>query len=787
MRALDRKLWRDLRRIWAQSIAIALVLACGIMVLVLAQGAQQSLLDTRDAYYDRNRFADVFAQATRAPRSLMPEILAIPGVAQAEARIVLGALADLPGMAEPATLRVLSLPADGQPRLNVPLVRAGHLPDPARPDEVALSEPFAEANGLRPGDRFHVILNGQRRELTVAARVLSPEFVFTMGPGGLMPDDRRAGVLWMGEAAAAARDMDGAFNDVTLRLTRDGNAPAVIAALDALLDPYGGTGAQDRDRQSSHAFLNSELQQLGAMALILPPIFLIVSAFLVNMVLGRLIALERPQIGLLKAVGYTTPAIALHDFQMSIGIGILGVALGWGMGSWFGHLVTGMYQDFFRLPVLIYRPGIGPYLLSGALGLATVTLGALRAVWTTVRLPPAGAMLPPAPPAFRKGLSDQIGRVLRLRQTGLMILRSITRWPLRAGITVFGVAASIAVLVASFFTFDAMDQMTDELFTLSNRQHVTLTLSEATLTDRAVADAHGLPGVRRAEASYVIPVRLHSAHRTRLVGMTAPPDDAMLTQLLDSDGTIIRLPETGLALPEGLADALALSRGDAVRIDLLTGTRETIETRVTAIFRQGLGEMAYMSPDALFPLLRTAPQANTLNLMIDPTTLPALKDRVKSTPAIAGLVNWIEVLATFRDTIRQNILTMAAIYTILGMLITIGVVYNAARIMLSERAHELASLRVLGFTRAEVSGVLIGELMVLTLAGVPVGMLAGYGVAALMVRGFSTDVVSLPLVIERSTYASAALVVTLTALAVAFIVRRRLDGTDLSSALKRRE
>lgn len=787
MRALDRKLIRDLRRIWAQTLAIAGVLACGVMVLVLSQGAQRSLTETRDAYYERHRFADVFAGLTRAPLPLLADIAALDGVAQAEGRIVLPATVDLPDLSEPATARVISLPEDGTPRLDQPLLRAGRMPDPLRGDEVAISEPFAQANGLVPGGRLRIVLNGQRRDLTVTGHVLSPEFIYTMAPGAMMPDDRRFGLIWMAEAEmAAAGNLDGAFNDLTLALARGADERAVIAALDLLLAPYGGTGAIGRDRQSSHSFLTNELAQLRAMAVVLPPIFLTVSAFLVNMVLGRLIALDRQQIGLLKAVGYDSGAIARHYLKMTLGIGVVGVLFGWAMGWWLGQGMTRMYAEFFRFPWLIYVPGLRSFAISGALGLATVVIGALRAVRASAALPPAVAMAPPAPPSYAKGLADVVGRALRLRQTSMMILRSVTRWPGRAAVTVFGVSASVAVLVASFFTFDTIGLIMEEIFGQANRQNVTLVLS-SNLPARAVEDALALPGIRAAEGGIALPVRLSHGTRSRLLVLQGRAPDSRLSRLLDAEGRSVTLPAAGLVLPHSLADGLGLGLGDRAVVELLAPPRETWVLPVTALVHQSMGQEIHMALPALYALMRTAPQVNLLHLSVDTDALDALNARVKETPAIAGLTLWSEVRRQFDATVARNFVTTTTIYTILGMLITIGVVYNAARIQLAERAHELASLRVLGFTRAEVAYVLVGELMLLTLCALPLGWLGGYGFAALIVNGFSSDLVSLPLSISRRTYALAALIVTATALASALIVRRRLDRIDLVSALKQRE
>ncbi|MBR9651385.1 ABC transporter permease [Thalassovita aquimarina] len=787
MRALDLKLLRDLRHIWAQSLAIALVLACGIMVMTLASGTQRSLTETRAAYYERHRFADVFSNLTRAPRQVLDEIARIDGVARVEGRVVFTALLDLENMREPASARVISLPASGGAILNVPLIRHGRLPEALQQDEVAISEPFAEANNLRPGDTFRAILNGRKRELVVTGIVLSPEYIYTIGAGALMPDDRHFGLIWMRETAAApVKDLEGAFNDLTLSLSRDANEAAVIDAVDRILAPYGGTGAYGRDRQTSNVFIDGELKQLGALATVQPPIFLVVSAFLVNMVLGRLVALDRAQIGLFKAVGYSTRTIALHYLKMTAGIGILGVLIGWGFGWWLGHEMTEMYTDFFRFPWLLYRPGPGPLVISGILGIAAVILGALRAVRASVRLAPAVAMSPPAPPVFQRGWADSLGEMLSLRQTTMMIVRSIVRWPGRAAVTLFGVSGSVAVLVVSFFTFDAIDLIMVELFEETNRQDATLTLSSS-LNDRAVIDAGNLPGVLRAEGIYAIPIRLVNGTQTRLVTLQARAPDATLTQILDREGRVITPSTAGVVLPEELARRLGVAPGDSLRIDLLSPPRETWRVPVASVIRQSLGQDAYFDRDTLFHRLRQAPQVNMIHLAIDTNRLTDLQTKVQETPAIAGFTLWQDVRNEFVDTLNESLISMSVIFATLGMLITVGVVYNAARIQLAERAHELASLRVLGFRRSEVGYVLVVEQMVLTVLAIPVGWVAGYGFALLMAQGFSTDVVTIPVVVTQRTFALAALIVIGSALGAVLFVRRRLDHIDIVSALKQKE
>ena len=787
MRALDRKLIRDLRRIWAQSLAIGLVLACGVAVLVMAYGSVRTLEESRDAYYERNRFADVFAEATRAPEALAEEIARIPGVAQVTTRVSDYALLDMPGMAEPGMARVISLPEAGAPALNLPLIVTGRLPDPLRRDEVAVSAPFAEAHGLQPGDRFGAILGGQQRELEVTGTLQSPEFIYATSPGSFLPDDRRFGIFWMGApAATAAFGLDGAFNDVAVGLSRGASEPEVIAALDRLLEPYGGRGAFGRDDHPSHSFLQHELDQLGALAVILPPVFFVVAAFLVNMVLGRLVALERQQIGLLKAVGYSTGQVATHYVMLGTGIGVAGVAVGWGLGVLMTGGITGLISEYFQLPYLIQTPSTGAFVISGVLGIATVIAGALRAVRATARLAPAVAMSPPAPPAFSHGAVDRLAERLRLRQTTRMIIRAIVRWPGQAAVAFLGVAASVAVLVAAFFLFDAFDVLLDEVFTQSNRQHMTLQLAEAQRTD-AVEDARSLPGVLGAEGAYAVPVRLANGQNEILVALEARSEGDALSRVLDQQSRPVPMPPWGLVLPETMAKDLGVAAGDSVTLELMLPPRETLQVPVGRVVRQTMGEDVFMRDEALFTLMRQPPQVNRINLMVDTAQVDALYAAVKATPAINGVVLWSELQAQYTEEIEEILFTMVYVYALLGGMIAVGVIYNTARIRLSERAHELASLRVMGFSRGEVGWVLIGETALLTLAALPLGWLAGYGFAIVTAQGLSTDFATIPAVVTKSTFGLATVIVLIAALGSALVVRRRLDRIELVTALKARE
>ncbi len=787
MKALDKKLFRDYLRLWAQSLAIGLVLACGVAMTVIGYGAERSLSETQETFYERNRFADIFASATRAPNTLKEEIEQISGVSIVETRISQYAILDIEGLVEPAVGRLLSLPKSGEPVLNLPSIIEGRLPSPTAWDEVAVNENFALANEFEIGDGFYVTINGQKRWMTIVGTALSPEFIYTVSPGGMMPDDLRFGILWIGyDVLAAAFELQGAFNDVSLKMTLDANELAVKDELENLLAPYGGSGAFGRDMQASHSMLEGELEGLRAMSKVLPPLFFVISAFLVGMVLGRLITLEREQIGLFKAIGYTSFQIAVHYVKLAIGIGFFGIMMGWGLGGWAGYELSFMYAEYFHFPYLIYITSPDVFAISGIAGVITAIVGASRSVLRVTRLSPAVAMSPPAPTRFRQNVFDNIGHFFHARQPLMMIIRSLTRWPVRAILTTLGISLSVAIYISSAFMFDAMEELIDASFFQSNRQQATFSLAMPQ-TRAVLSDAENLPGVLRAEGMRSVAVRLTNGHLSRLIAVEGREPDMDLSRVLDADDNRVVFPDKGIVLSSRLAEHLHVLVGDILVMEVLQGQRGTFEVPVTGIITQFFGMGAYMDLDFLSALIQQQPMINAIHVSLDGVQINQLYEAVKVSPNIGGMVLWSQIRKSFDETIGESTALATMSYVIVASLIVIGVVYNSARIQLSERARELASLRILGFTRGEVSFILMGELMFLTVLAIPLGFVIGTIFASGIVTSFSSDLYSIPLIITRETYAMSGIIVFVASAASALLVRRRVNNLDLVAVMKTRE
>lgn len=787
MRALDIKLLRDLRRLAPQGTAIALVLACGVATLILSVGTYRSLSETRTAYYERYLFGDIFSSAVRAPQVLAPRIAEIEGVAAVETRIVRPLLIDIDTMREPASGVVISWPEHRQPAVNGLFLRRGRMPEAGAVHEVLVTEPFAIAHGFAPGSVFSVILEGTRLDLTVVGTVLSPEYVYALGPGDLMPDRRRFGVMWMPESALASlSNLSGAFNSVSLRLLRGANEALVIEELDAILERYGGTGAYGRKDQLSNAFLDGELIQLRGMAQIVPPIFLAVSAFLVNMILSRLVTLEREQIGLLKALGYSRLAVAFHYLKLVLLIAAFGIGIGVVAGTWLGRAMTGLYSQFYSFPFLIFDQSPDIYLIAIAVSIAAAVLGALSAVARAFRLPAAVAMQPPAPPVYR---SLAVGIFERLRwfsQLTTMAIRHMLRHWVRTSLTALGTSLATALLCVALGSLDSVEFMLEAVFFRTERQEASLSFAQA--RPPAVLQAvERLPGILVAEPYRVLPVRLVNGQYSRRLAITGKPPRTDLSRVLDLKLEPVVLPDTGLALGDRVAEILHLRTGDPVTVELLDGTGRSIESTVAQVIQTYIGLGVYMNMDALARLAGTGPRISGTHLKIDSARLDDLYRAVKTTPALGSISLNAISRQLFRETMQQNMTMMLTVYFTLSVIVAFGVVYNSARIQLSERARELATLRVLGFGRREVFNVLMIELGTVVAVAQPLGWALGYLLGYVVTQGLASDLFRVPFVVELDTFAVSSLVVVGAAAFSAAVVFRRVMTFDLVEVLKTRD
>jgi len=783
---LDRKLVRDLRRIRGQAAMIIVVLACAVATAVMSFGVLRSLAETRSEYYERYRFADLFASLNRAPESVTRAIERIPGVARVQTRLAVDAALEVEAVDEPVLGRLLSLPERGEPAVNAIVLRQGRTIVPGNADEVVVSETFARAHGLAPGARVRAMLGGHERQLVIVGIALSPEYIYALGPGMIAPDDRRFGVLWMGrQALETALGLKDEFNELGLQL--DGSKPEaeVIERLEEILKPYGGAGVYAREHQSSHAFISSMLDQLSGVGRIVPLIFLMVAAFLAHTVMGRLIDTQRQQIGLLKALGISDRAIGWHYLKLGLVLIVLGTGLGLAAGAGLGFGLTDLYTQFFHFPFLRYKQDPAVSAAASFVAAAAVVVGTSRGVRRAISLPAAVAMVPAVPSAYRSGSWEKLGIERRLNEPTRMILRHLARWPLRAVFAIGGLSLAVALQISMLFSFDALDHMINGFYGRAQRQDLTVFFADAP-SSAAADEAMGWPGVLKAEAYRTIPVRLSLGTRARVVNLTGLPSTATLVRVLDPKLAPVRLPAHGIALSSKLAALLHAETGDVITVEAI-GSSTSIEVSVAQITEQYIGMDAYMDLDALNELVGAGARISGVHLLIDKSHREALYRTLKNVPNVAGISERAVVLASFHDTMARTLTIIVSFFVAFAGLTAVSIVYSVARIILAEREREMATLMALGFTTREAGYILVGEIATLVLLALPLGCVLGRGLGWIIAQRLDTELYRVPLIISSGTNGVAMLVVVLAAVISTWIVGRHLRRLDVLATLNARQ
>ena len=781
---LDRKLWRDLRHMAGQAVAVALVMGCGLAMMTMARSLIYSLDSTRQEYYEANRFADVFALLKRAPNSIAARIADISGVATVQVGISEQVTLDIPTLDEPASGNVRSLPDNALPELNRLFLRAGRWLAPGARGEVLVGEAFADANHLRPGDDIAMLLNGKRQQLRIAGIVLSPEFIFESRPGAALPDNRTYGIFWMGyKELAAAFDLDGAFNFVSLTLAPGISPAPVIAQLDTLLTPYGGRGAYARADHPSHIRVSDEIRVLHILSIGFPCVFLGVAAFMTNAVLSRLLTLQREQIAILKAFGFTNRQIVVHylkfAFVMVAGATVFG-SIG---GVVLGHRLVVMYHRFFRFPELAFRLDHTALPLALLVSAGAATVGVFSAVRRAARLPPAEAMRPEPPASYRPALVERTGIAHFLSHTFRIAVRNVERRPAQALFTGAGLALATGILIVPNAFRDGVSEIMDFQWDTVQRQDLSIGLAEPD-SDKVRHLFRQLPGVMTVEPFRSAFVRIRFGHRHRQMAIQGFPAKLQLNRVIGESSRELSLPPEGLIVSSKLAEVLGARVGDDLLVEVLEGKRPVRSVRLMGLAEDFSSMAAYMDLRALNRLLDEGDVISGASFRIDAAHRGEFLHALKGIPR----VSWVAIKESLRENFRQttaaSIGLIQMIYLVFATVVAFGVVYNNARISLAERARELATLRVIGFSRREVGSVLITELVILALIAVPLGLLVGTGFASGILREVNTETVRLPLVLTASNYAFAVLVVTIASSLSALVVLRKLSHLNLIGVLK---
>lgn len=786
---LRRKLLRDVRRQWMQFAAVSAVVLCAIVVFVALQTAYHSLTASRDRYFDRYRMADFFVHLEKAPRSALTDVEAVPGVWRARGRIVKDVSLDVAGNEGSVYGRIISMPARRDGLIcDVHLVSGSYFPG-ASATEVIVNERFCEANGLRVGDAIEATINERRESLRIVGTCYSPEYVYAIRtPRQFAPDDRNFAVIFARESFVEdAFNMTNAFNDVVGLLQPGTDVEQVLEGVKERLDAYGVYHKYGRGLQLSNHYLSEELQGLRMSALVLPMIFLVVAAFVIHVLVRRMVELQRGQIGLLCALGYSRARILWHYTCYALAIGIAGAGPGTLVGYWLAGRMTVIYNMFFRFPSLTPVFHVPVVLFGFALSAGMCAAGAVWSARRILSLQPAEALRPVAP--------RRRGTVRRSRLAGLwkrlplhwrITARHCLRAPGRALLTILGVAASAVILLLGLANNDFFDAIIDYQFDLVQRADLRVELA----TERgraALFDITGVPGVRGAEPVYEFGAELRNGRRKKTVLVMGLPPESRLYHVYAGKGRRVRLPSEGLLIPRRVADELALRPGQKAHLDPYVRGADEVETIVRGATEEYLGLTVYARLDYLGRLIGSAGAMSGALVDAEPGRTPEVIARLDDIPGVTAVTATRTFLKAFEESMSDLIQASNFILTLFAATVAFAVIYNASSVNIAEQERDLACLCSLGYDREDVARIATNDIMPLGVVGLAVGLPLGYLMCVGLSKYYTTDIYKLPVVANPRTYVLVAVMLLVFQLISRGVCARRARNIDIVARLKSRE
>ncbi|WP_366924888.1 FtsX-like permease family protein [Metallumcola ferriviriculae] len=784
------KMFRDLKENRGAYIACLVIIIIGLMIYTSFSMVIDNLTLSKNTFYQNQNFADGFADVQAIPFSEVSHLRDTPGIKDIQGRIVKDVQVLLPQREENVYLRLVSVdPNEANPINGVNLSQG--IPLTNEESNIWIDNKFYEANKLSLNDELNIIAEGKKKSLQVVGVGISPEFVYALRTSSdLYPSPESFGVAFIPrEIMQRLFPTQAAINSLVFTLEPDAQYNSVEERLESKLDRFGLTRLYPRKDQTSHLLLTGEIDGLESMATALPTFFLAVAGMILYIMLKRTVEQQRGQIGILKAFGFTYREILLHYLSYAVVLGAAGGIFGGLTGIALSYPFTDMYEMFFSLPGLksSFSPG---YLITGILlSLLFSLFAGYQGCKKILRLEPAEAMRPPAPPDAKKVLLERISIFwAMLTVQGKMAVRNISRNKGRSVFIFLGIMFSFAILGFTWSMNDLVQKMLFDQYEKIETYDVKVTLVAPGTEGKIQRELYNFPGVNKVEALAEVPVTLKNNWHKEDVLMLGIPNDSSLYHILDKDYNKVSPPVDGILLSERLAGLLNARVGTSLKVKnlLLRETEKEKYLEVVGIIPQYLGSNSYMELTALQKFTGQKDLATSFMVSMEQSKVEPLQKEYRQSAVIAGIDNQKKRLQQSQE-LMASYGSMIYIYALIGIIISFAIIYNSSVITLSERSHELASMRVLGMTPAEVLSVITFEQWFIAffaiLGGIPMSKMFLEGIS----QSISNDVYTMPTGITPSSFAIAFFVTVVSIWVAQRIAARKIARMSLVEALKAHE
>ncbi len=805
MNTLLHKTYRDLRAALAQTGALVLIVALGIASFIALVGAYRDLSSSYNRTYDLLKFADATFSLQSAPESAADAVAQVPGVEAATGRLVVDTGFQLSSGAQ-IRARLIGLPAGQHPSVNDVLVTQGHYLSAGDTTSALVEKHFADIYGIQPGGMVSPIINGQRTDFTVDGIAASPEYlVVTPSRQDILPSARTFAVLFVplpelqqlqaqaGQGTASSPAVGaGAINDIVVRYAPGVNAQKVQSDVQAVLAPYGVTAVTPRSTQPSNEALSLDLDGYRELSTLMPGLILIVSAIAMYAMLGRTVRSQQPQIGLMKAIGYSNGAVMAHYLTFGLLIALGGAIVGIPGGLLLSNVVTSEYAAELGIPLVESRFYADVVIIGVGLSLLFSLLACAGPARAAMRMAPADAMRMDPALALVHGRVSWLERVLRGLHPSIWLrlpLRNVFRVRARSLSTGLGIVLAFILVLVSWGMFDSMSYLLSHNFNDVERWDVSVTFNDPQ-QQPTLDQVKGWTGVRQVEPIIQLPVSLQANGHSVDAFLTAfNPAQKMHVLQLSGGSSAGATPEPALAgnrmvLTPDLADKLQLSIGNTLQVSTPLGKED---------FTLG-GTSDELSGSSAFISVGTALQLagvpagsgaifNGLYLTVDPSQAQAIKANLYHLPGAASVRLKSEVESDWNSLMGFFYLFMGVVLAF-AVAMSFALLFNSMTVNVLERQREFATMRAVGMGGGPITWQMSIENVITWIVVLIPGILLGTLAAAQMGAAFSSDLIQFKIVIAPLSYVLASLGILLTMEVATLPAIRRINRLNLAEATK---
>lgn len=794
MRALTKKLLRDLWVMRWQYAAVATMVVLGVSFYVAATMVYQNLDASYQATYAALDFEDVGVTMQPAPARIVERIRRIPGVVAVEGRIVQDVLVELPSKKNRKLIgRLVSLPKVGAPSVNALQLEAGEVRVQGR--SVLLEKSFAVANDLHPGDSLTLVEGPTRISLRIAGLVVSPEYVFVVrSKQDLMPSPETFGVMFLSEDTLGPLvGKPGQIDEVRARMAKDADVARVGKEMERILAPYNPDPFVPRADQPSYQLIQQDIEGFKVYAVLFPLLFLSVSSVTVYTLLARTVHQQRGVIGLLRAIGYSRGQVVLHYLISAAVIGIVSGAVGVGVGLWLGVVTTDWYLSFVTIARIVHGPAYSAAAYGILLAVGVCVVAGAAPARLAARIVPSESMRGERAKTERTIMIDRLFPHLSLLWR--IPLRNIFRQTKRTVATVFGIVAAICLIMTARGLLDSMDEIMRLIVgTLIGRDVRAEFLSPQDAD--VVHLVRQMKGVSFAQGTLSVPVEFVKDGVSYSSLVTGLDNEGLDSGVVTRDGRPMRTDGAGFVIGRTISKRLGLEVGDTVIVRL--AKQETTEkpqpkfVRVTGIHQDAIGTVAYTTRQQVWRLFHgelTLPNDAVSGLRVSVTNghEQDVRRRLEALPEVAAVSSPTDVQEMIDEMVGQ-FRRFVTVMLAFGSALAFCIVFNTVTINVLERTTEVATMRTIGVLKSQIAWMVTIENAVLGLIGIVIGLPVGRWFVGAFMRAAQTEeqseLFTFGVTVYPVTYAATVAMVFLVLLVSQIPSLRYLSRLDLAKATK---